>query len=597
MEEKISMETAAVYHRPDSEMAYLKDHDHFQIRLKTKHDDVVKVDLLYGDPYGTKVNEKDEGIWEHRVISMKRTYQTKEVDYWISEVTLPLRRLQYAFHIYGQDGQEYLYDDRRIYRYSESGLGKLSCFRMPFLHECDRIKTPEWVRNTVWYQIFPERFANGDKSNDPKETLAWGSEKPTPENYFGGDLQGIIDHLDYLKELGINGLYLCPIFTARSNHKYDTIDYFNVDPAFGDKETLKELIDQAHEHGMHVMLDAVFNHMGDFSMQWKDVQKYGENSRFANWFHIHNFPVSYEETDNFEFAKNLTYDVFANTPHMPKINTADPKAREYLLNVATYWIEQFDIDAWRLDVANEIDHEFWQDFYARTHALKEDFYVLGEVWHSAQEWLGHKEFDAVMNYSYTEPIIDHFVKKELTVSEMTDMLQNQLMLYRDQTNQVMFNALDTHDTARILTLCHGNKELEKQVLAFMFTQIGAPCIYYGTEVGMDGGPDPDCRKCMVWDEEQQDKEMLQFVHSLVDMRHQYPQLWSKGSLKFEKTAEQSDLIVLKREYQNVQVVAVFNTGTQPQSVTVTDNARVISQQNITKDGQINPDGFLIIRNN
>src|SRR5699024_5711407 len=166
-----------------------------------------------------------------------------------------------------------------------------------------------------------------------------------------------------------------------------------------------------------------------------------------------------------------------------------------------------------------------------------------------------------------------------------------------QSNQVMFNALDTHDTARILTLCRGNKELEKQVLAFMFTQIGAPCIYYGTEVGMDGAPDPDCRKCMVWDEEQQDKEMLQFVHSLVDMRHQYPQLWSKGSLKFEKTAEQSDLIVLKREYQNVQVVAVFNTGTQPQSVTVTDNARVISQQNITKDGQINPDGFLIIRNN
>ncbi|WP_270334722.1 glycoside hydrolase family 13 protein [Ligilactobacillus acidipiscis] len=591
------METAALYHRPDSEMAYLKDQKHFQIRLKTKHDDVVKVELLYGDPYGTKVNEKDEGTWEYQVAEMKRVYATKQHDHWITEVVLPLRRLQYAFHVYGADGQEYLYDDRRIYRYSDVGIEKLSCFRMPYLHECDRIKTPEWVTNTVWYQIFPERFANGDPANDPKNTLEWGSKKPTPENFFGGDLQGIIDHLDYLQELGINGLYLCPIFTAYSNHKYDTIDYFNVDPAFGTKETLKELIDQAHERGMHVMLDAVFNHMGDFSMQWQDVQKYGRDSRFAKWFHIHDFPVSYEETANFEFARNLNYDVFANTPHMPKINTADPQAREYLLNVATYWIEQFDIDAWRLDVANEIDHEFWKDFYERTHALKKDFYVLGEVWHSAQEWVGHKEFDAVMNYSYTEPIIAHFVKKELTAAEMVDMLQEQLMLYRDQTNRVMFNALDTHDTERILTLCHGNKDLEKQTLAFMFTQYGAPCLYYGTEVGMDGGADPDCRKCMVWDQNQQDHEMFNFTQKLVKMRRKYSQLWSKSRLEFKSVNEMSDLIVFKRQDQDMQVDCIFNTGTQPQKYTLGENDQIILQQNVTEDGQIKPDGFCIIRIN
>lgn len=587
------MEISALYHRPDSEMAYLRDKDHFQIRLRSKRADLTQVELLYGDPYGTKINEKDEGVWEHQSLEMKCVYQTAEHDYWIAEVSMPLRRLQYAFHVYGTDGQEFLYDDRRTYRYSESGLERLSCFRMPYFHDNDRIKPPDWVERTVWYQIFPERFANGDTANDPTGTLKWGSVAPTPENFFGGDLQGIIDHLDYIQELGINGLYLCPIFTAHSNHKYDTIDYFNIDPAFGDKETFKELVDQAHARGMRVMLDAVFNHMGDFSMQWQDVVKYGEKSHFAKWFHIHDFPISYEQTADYEFAKNLNYDVFANTPHMPKINTTDPKAKEYLLEVATYWIEQFDIDAWRLDVANEIDHEFWRDFYERTHALKKDFYILGEVWHSAQEWVGHHEFDAVMNYSYTEPIIDHFVKKQLTAVEMESMLQEQLMLYRDQTNQVMFNALDTHDTARLLTLCRGNKNLERQTIAFMFTQIGAPCLYYGTEVGMDGGPDPDCRKCMVWDKNYQDQEMFTFVQNLIKLRKKYQQVWTNGSLKFDQQAAQTNLIKFTRSYQGVTIKCLFNTGSQAVTYTLGDKDQLLLKQKLTNKNQIEVNGFVV----
>lgn len=591
------METAALYHRPDSEMAYLRDHDHFQIRLRAKHADLAKVELLYGDPYGSKVNEKDEGSWDYQLVSMERRYQTTDHDYWVAEVSLPLRRLQYAFHVYGSDGQEYLYDDRRIYRYSASEIDRLACFRMPYLHEVDRIDPPAWVKETVWYQIFPERFANGDRTNDPAGTLKWGSVPPTAANFFGGDLQGIIDHLDYLQELEINGLYLCPIFTAHSNHKYDTIDYFNIDPAFGDKETFKELVDQAHARGMRVMLDAVFNHMGDFSMQWQDVQKYGEKSRFAKWFHIHDFPVGYDQTDNDEFAENLNYDVFANTPHMPKINTADPEARKYLLDVATYWIEQFDIDAWRLDVANEIDHEFWRDFYQQTHALKADFYVLGEVWHSAQEWVGHPEFDAVMNYAYTEPIISHFVAKEVTATEMEDQLQDQLMLYRDQTDQVMFNALDTHDTARLLTLCAGDQDLERQTLAMLFTQMGAPCLYYGTEVGMAGGPDPDCRQCMVWDKAQQDLTMFKFTQQLIQLRQKYQAVWSMGNLVFDREQAQQDVVSFTRATATQQIKCRFNTGTETIGYQLANDEQVLLDQNTTSDQQLQPNGFLITLTN
>lgn len=586
------MEISALYHRPDSEMAYLKTKDAFQIRLRTKHGDVKEVKLLYGDPYGNKVNEKDESTWEHDVILMEKTFETKYHDYWETEVKMPLNRLQYAFHLVGNDGEEILYDDRRVMPYTEENEGKLSCFRMPYLHEIDRVKTPEWVRKTVWYQIFPERFANGDKTNDPNGTLPWGSADPTPTNFFGGDLKGILDHLDYLQDLGVNGLYLCPIFTATSNHKYDTVDYFGIDPAFGDKETLKELVDAAHERGMHVMLDAVFNHMGDFSMQWKDVQKYGENSRFAKWFHINKFPVSYDETKNAEHAENLTYEVFSTTPHMPKLNTANEETAEYLLEIAQYWIKEFDIDAWRLDVANEIDHHFWKRFYAATHELKSDFYILGEVWHSAQEWVEQEEFDAVMNYPFTESIALDFVNHETTAKEMVSMLSEHLMKYRDQTNEVMLNAMDTHDTARLLTLCHGNKELQRQTLAFMFTQPGAPCVYYGTEVGLDGGFDPGCRKCMIWDEEKQDHEMFAFMQKLIKLRKDYADIWSKGKVEYRNVCDETNSLEVVRSFDGAELHCFFNMGEK--ALEAPCFGEVLLGQNL-KDDKVEKDGFIIVR--
>ena len=463
---------------------------------------------------------------------------------------------------------------------------------MPYLHQIDRIKTPDWVKKTVWYQIFPERFANGDPQNDPQGTLPWGSEAPTRENFFGGDLRGITQKLDYLKDLGINGIYLCPIFTASSNHKYDTIDYFNIDPSFGTKEDFKELVDQAHARGMRVMLDAVFNHMGDFSMQWQDVVKNGEKSRFADWFHIKKFPVSYKKTTNNEFATDITYEVFANTPHMPKINTANPEVIDYLLNIATYWIKQFDIDAWRLDVANEIDHHFWQKFYQATHAIKPDFYVVGEVWHSAQEWVGHDEFDAAMNYPYTESLIQGTVSQEITLKEMVSMLNEQLMLYRDQTNQVMLNSLDTHDTVRLLRLCKENKDLARQALALMFLQPGSPCIYYGTEVGMTGGFDPDNRRCMIWDSTKQDHKMFQFVQKLIAFRKENAQLLSKGEIQWRKFDDVHKVVEIERRIDKQKVKAIFNFGQD--KITVDEDVFPAIEQNF-ENGNLQPQGLVIYK--
>ncbi|XP_012349699.1 uncharacterized protein LOC105737072, partial [Apis florea] len=293
---------------------------------------------------------------------------------------------------------------------------------------------------------------------------------------------------------------------ASSNHKYDTIDYLEIDPAFGDKQLFAELVEQAHKRGMRVMLDAVFNHLGSQSLQWQDVVK----NAMPN------------------------YDTFAFEPSMPKLNTANPAVQDFLLEIATYWVKYFGIDAWRLDVANEVDHHFWRRFHAALTAIKPDFYIVGEIWHSARPWLNGDEFTAVMNYPYTLQIEEHFFKKTKTAQALVAALTDQLMLYRDSTNQAMMNMLDSHDTARILTLAQGDQELALQALTFMFMQTGSPCIYYGTEMGMTGGNDPDCRKPMDWSKK--NSAVWQQVQQLIAFRKKYADTLGQGEISLTVTA-------------------------------------------------------------
>ncbi len=444
------------------------------------------------------------------------------------------------------------------------------------------------MTDTVWYQIFPERFANGDASNDSTGTKSWDStDHPGREDFYGGDLQGILDHLDHLQDLGVSGIYLNPIFQAPSNHKYDTQDYMTVDPHFGDAKLFKQLVQAAHERGIRVMLDAVFNHIGDKSIQWQDVLKNGQASPYANWFHIREFPATYTPTDNFEFAADATYDTFDYTPHMPKLNTSNPEVVDYLLNIATYWVKEFDIDAWRLDVANEIDHHFWRKFHDAMMSLKPDFYILGEIWHTSQSWLVGDEFTAVMNYSYTGAILQYFLENE-SADTLVQKMSHQLMLYRDATNRMMFNTLDSHDTPRLMTLAHEDKQLAKSILAFTFMQPGVPSIYYGTEYGMTGENDPDDRKPMVWQPELQDHDLYDFMQKLVQVRRQNIAKLSDDKITFDVIWDRQ--IRLTREDNQTRIVGVFNNGTA--DLTVEQPATILLKTN-QSETQLAPNDFII----
>ena len=552
------MNTAAIYHRSKSEFAYLNTPEKLHIRLMTAKEDVREVFLVQIDPYKLW-GEWYKEIFEQK-LPMKVIASTDANDFWQIETGEEDKRLCYAFEIIGKDGEKIFYCDYGIYPVERPFISNHNYFfRYPYFHETDMVKTPDWVRKTVWYQIFPERFWNGDKTNDPPGTLEWGSKVPGNYDFFGGDLQGIINKLSHIEKLGFNGIYLCPIFKSPSNHKYDTIDYFEVDPAFGTKESLKKLVDECHKRGIRVMLDAVFNHIGDKSKEWLDVVEKGAESRYAGWFHINKFPVSYDKVNRVDEAENLSYATWGFSPHMPKLNTSNPEVQEYLLSAAKYWTENFDIDAWRLDVANEVDHHFWQKFRKTVSEIKNDIYIIGEIWHSAQLWLQGNEFHGVMNYPLTESIREYFINDYIESEKMVTAINHQLMLYPTQTNEVMFNLLDSHDTPRLMSHAKGNKNNVKSALAFMFMMTGTPCIYYGTEIAMEGKGDPECRACMEWDESKWDMEMYKFISMLVAFRRKYSDLISFANAEWEVDNEKS-IVKLIKKYKCNTVTGVFNNG-------------------------------------
>jgi len=578
------MELSAIYHRPESEYAYLYKEKKLHIRIRTKKGDIESINLHYGDPF----------------IFMEEFYQdTKEMakitsdtlfDYWQVEVSVDFARIQYLFELKDKQGQSILYGDKGCVENTLENLHyEGNGFKIPYIHEIDACHVPDWVAEMVWYQIFPERFANGNPEISPEGALAWDSFiKPKTSDFFGGDLQGIIDHLDYLQDLGITGLYLCPIFESPSNHKYNTTDYFEIDHHFGDKKIFRKLVEEAHQRGMKIMLDAVFNHIGDQSLQWQDVLKHGGKSEYKDWFHVQEFPVTKDKLGN---PRKLPYHTFAFASYMPKLNTANPQVRDYLLKVATYWIEEFDIDAWRLDVANEVDHQFWRDFRKAVLAKKPDLYILGEVWHTSQPWLNGDEFHAVMNYPLSDSIKDYFLRGLKKTDQFIDEINGQSMYYKQQISEVMFNLLDSHDTERILWKANEDVQLVKSALAFLFLQKGTPCIYYGTELSLTGGQDPDCRRCMPWERVSSDNEMLNFMKQLINIRKQASSTIQHG--KYSLKEIKPDLVALEWTYEGRVLKAIFNQSTEDyifekEAVALASNCQEIENQLV-----ISPKGFVI----
>lgn len=535
----------AIYHRPRLNWCYAYDRETVHLRLRSKKNDLTEVFTYAGDKYA----------WEQEpaLIPMKKFVSDEMFDYWECSVKPRFRRLKYAFLL--QSGQDQMWMSEDEFTLTRPTTPN-RLFEYPYINPSDIFTVPEWVKNAIFYQIFPERYANGDPGNDPVNVLPWGGQ-PERNNFFGGDLQGVIDQLDYLSELGISAIYFTPVFTATTNHKYDTEDYTTIDPHFGDVETMKRLVSACHERGIRVLLDAVFNHSGKTFAPFVDVLEKGEQSLYKDWFHVHTFPL--------EVINGIpTYDTFAFEQAMPKLNTGNPEVRDYLLHVAQFWINEVGIDGWRLDVANEVDHKFWREFRKVVKEANPEAYILGEVWNESSSWLQGDQFDAVMNYPFTEAVLDFVIRGTLDAQGFSHAIGKQLARYPQQATEVAFNLLDSHDTPRLLTLCEGNKDKMKLASVFLFTYTGTPCIFYGSEIGLDGGQDPACRKCMQWDPSLQDRDLFTFFQKIISLRKQLPSLRT-GSFKFLMAEESGTKLVYERRLGDETVLVLLNNDSTSQT--------------------------------
>ena len=519
------MDFNAVYHQASDNYCYPLNNDELIINIKTGYD-VEAVSIILGDPFAAGIlggGEHWDGT-EEPIIYKKRL---KNQIWWTTTVRPEFKRLKYYFKLQTAEESWFFFEDGFVSDEQMHLEGRSrQCFVFPWMNPCDVPRTPAWVNDTVWYQIFPDRFCNGDHSIDPDNVVPWRDHgSVTNDECFAGDLAGITSKLDYLQNLGINGLYLTPINESPSNHKYDTTDYTKIDPRFGDEETLIHLVEEAHKRGIRVMLDGVFNHCGYYFAPWQDVLAKGPESKYYDWFMINEWPFD----RNGQAAKKKQIYTFAFYDGMPKINTNNPEVRKYFVDICANWVEHYGIDGIRLDVANEVSHRFCKELHERVKGINPDIYILGEIWHNALPWLRGDEFDAVMNYPLGQSIKDFWIDKSLTNEDFEYTINRCYTSYMQQTNDVLFNLLDSHDTKRLRSDVKNLDEYFAQ-LAVLFAMPGSPCIYYGTEIAMEGSYDPDCRRCMPWMDIEAGKyaERSEIIATLIRLRRQEPLLKSRN---------------------------------------------------------------------
>jgi len=385
------------------------------------------------------------------------------------------------------------------------------------------MSVPEWVKSAVFYQIFPDRFANGDPGNDPVNVQPWGS-TPTRQGFQGGDLRGITQNMDYLLDLGINAIYLNPIFLSPSTHRYDTVDYLRIDPKLGDMQDFKDLIAEAHHNGVRVILDGVFNHCARGFFAFSDILENWSESPYLDWFHVKRLPLR-----AYEPGKARNYVGWWGYKSLPKFNTNNPAVRRHLLEVSRYWIEQ-GADGWRLDVPNEIDDDdFWAEFREVVKQANPEAYTLGEIWDVNPRWANDTHFDGLMNYPARTALL-RLLNGASGGRDFGDEVERLLEVYPRENVYAQYNLLGSHDVERIMTMCGEDPRKVGLAYLFLFAYPGIPSIYYGDEIGLTGGRDPDCRGAFPWQPETWNQELRARVQRLVSIRKQNPAL-QEGDLR------------------------------------------------------------------
>lgn len=420
-------------------------------------------------------------------------------------------------------------------------------------------EVPGWVERSVFYQVFPDRFENGDKRNDPKGVMPWDG-KPEYFNFFGGDIAGLRKRVPYLRSLGIGAIYFNPIFESPSNHGYETIDYLKIEPRFGSNEEFAQMTRELRRAGIRTILDGVFNHTATTFPPFADLLKNQQNSRYRDWFFVKSWPVKVQP--------NPPYQAWNGFESMPKVNLMNAEARAFMLYVPKFWHRNAQIAGWRLDVANEVEMDFWRAFRQVVKANGEDQWILGEHWGDSTPWLRGDQWDSAMNYPFLFATVGFLgTSGSGRPSTYMSMLMNNYGRYAPQVSRNLMNLISSHDVPRILTQVGGDLDLAHLAAILQFTWVGSPSVYYGDELGMAGGADPDNRRGMAWQTATDANPTLRLYRRLAALRNASRELQSGDPLPL-LADDANQTLAFARVLGERAVVTVVNRSTQPRTVQV-----------------------------
>ncbi len=562
------MNKQAILHIPQSKYCYPIDQNTIAIRLRMdKEDDVDRVEVVYECKYKFYLEKKSA--------EMEAKYQDDLFIYYETQLKLEDVRLTYVFRIWRGKECSYFSEDGLTPTYNFK-LCHYNSFQFPYINKSDIHEVVDWMQGAVFYEIFVDRFYCGKKDKDTAYiNLPWG-EIPKPKSFAGGDIPGITQKLDYLQSLGVNGIYLTPVFKSISNHKYDISDYKTIDEHFGTKEEFAGLVGELHKRGMKIVLDGVFNHCSTLLPQFQDVISKGKVSEYFDWFIIRGDQVDTE---------NINYEVFGFSSYMPKLNTSNPKVQDFLLDIATFWIREYDIDGWRLDVSDEVSHTFWRKFREEVKRVKPDCVIMGENWHDAYAYLQGDQYDGIMNYAFTKACLDYYAFDTFDAKGFAQKLNHLLMRNNGRVNTMMLNLLDSHDTDRFYTSVNKNKDRLLSAIAVMNIYMGALCIYYGTELCLEGGYDPDNRRCFDWEEAHWDFPYMETLKKLLALK-QKPTV-KKGDIHI---TYDENLCYLSRTYLGSEILLIVNQSGK--TVPLSKTGTVLVENKLTEDG-LSTDGFVV----
>lgn len=526
------MNPATIFHRPMSEYAFALDDTHYIFRLRTGKGEAESVRFYYADR--AVMTPK----LQFAPLPMEKFRTDRYFDWYEIRLETRFERIAYYFEL--QNGVETLFYYGDCYEMAGTPT-RADYFQLPFNHRADRFAAPAWTRDAVVYNIFPDSFAAGKR-------LAPNGAPPCR----GGTVRGVTENLDYIASLGFNCIYLNPIFAARSYHRYDTLDYYRIDPHMGAEDDLRDLVRRAHALGIRVILDGVFNHVSSDHPFFRDVLEKGRASRYYSCFY------ALPETPRLPAAGELPgYTCFSYVADMPKTNTADPFLRQYFCDVGAYWVRQFDVDGWRLDVANELDDGFLRTFRASVKAAKSDALIVGEVWENAAHYLGGDMLDSAMNYDFRRYCRRFFAEQTVDAETFDTNVSTLLLRYNENALFAQLNLLDSHDVSRFLSLCGGKTERMELAVLLQMTFPGMPCVFYGDEKGLCGESEPEYRRPMAWDASSPLEEVYR---RMIALRKTHPAL-RYGSFHTELAC--GGVYRYSRVWNGTKITVAMNLGAEP----------------------------------